>query len=276
MAKDPKDEALDRVHRVYYGNLSAFFSRRFDYNMAPSPDDWISLIFLLDYAIEPKDGEPTDIISWRAVTSNADCQSPRNSSFATDSQLLIHQGDGANNSITWSGPRSRSAITWATHDNIDCGPRCKNVQALVPISGPEATDELYHFYNCSSTVSEIWMLSSQAEETYNNAPGNQIPDLVARIFAGAIGSEKKSPDDDTVFYSQPTEDRDWYLPPQNVSTKIIEHYISFFSTAAVGAMDLHGGRVEVSGYPPKTLQTLNVKWLWVILILAGLHWHNWS
>jgi hypothetical protein len=184
--------------------------------------------------------------------------------------LLIDQGDGSNSSWPWSGPQSRSLTTWAAYNGIECGPRCTNVMALVPIPDMNSTDQIYHFYNCSSTVHEVKAYTQQANETFHNAPEYQIPDRVARIFAGAIGSEKRYSDDDPFLYSQQPDNPTFGQLASNVSLEYLELLVSVFSSCSIGAMDTNGETTDVQGYPPRALQTLKVDWKWVILILAGL------
>ncbi|KEF53287.1 uncharacterized protein A1O9_10735 [Exophiala aquamarina CBS 119918] len=109
-----------------------FFQKR------PTEDlgTWQSLIFLLDYATD----ESLETRSTRLATSTTICDPPKTSTFITESGLLIDEGDGTHNFWLWSGLRSRTIATWAAQEDSDCGPRCTNVRALVPISGFNATD----------------------------------------------------------------------------------------------------------------------------------------
>lgn len=270
--RDPNTEDLEGQQALFYGNLSSFYSYKLYGQVSPQPGDWLTLIFLIDYALEIKNGEPSSITSWRGVASDAKCDSPKTAAFVTENELLVYQGDVSNTtaSVIWDGPRSRNLSTWATRDRVECGLRCTNVLALVPISGTDNTEELYHFYDCNSTVSEIWTLELQAAITFASAPGSQIPDAVARMFAGAIGRASRSSFDDSIFYSQPTEDKSFYVAPEDTSRVGLESSISMFATSSIGAMDSYGEQIEAYGFPPHSSQVLIVQWRWVILILAGL------
>lgn len=269
---DPTTKEIDGEQALFYGDLSSFYSYELYEQVSPQPGDWLTLICLIDYALEIKDREPSSVTSWRGVASNAECDSSKTAAFVTHSELLVYQGDVSNSSasIIWDGPRSRNLTTWATRDRVECGPRCTNVQALVPIARTDTTDELYDFYDCNSTVSEIWTLKPQAAVTYNSARGSQIPNATARMFAGAIGRLSKSSVDDMIFYSKPTEDRPFYVAPEDTSRGRLESSISTFATLSIGAMDNYGKHIEAAGFLLQSFQVLVVQWHWVILILAGL------
>lgn len=251
------------------GDLTAFYQLTENWSDEPAgPDDWQALIFLWDYAVDEL--QDIDNPSWRGVASDTNCELPKTAHFVTESVLLIDQGDGTSSSFLWSGLRSRNITTWATHDEVDCGSRCTNVKVLVPISDIDSTDEMYYIYSCNSTVSEIWRLSQQADEAYRNAPEKQIPDAVAKLFAGAIGRGEKSSDTDAIFYYQHPKSSNYSLVDQNSSSEEVGLLISDFSIRSIGAMDLRGDQIKIEGYPSRTLQSLPVQWFWVILMLAGL------
>jgi hypothetical protein len=256
---EPTEEERKNKEAVFY---------RFE---TPIDDDSQTLIYLQEYPVENSDSKTT-VISARGVLSGTVCKSPKRSIFTTEtsSDLRIDQGDGTNSSLLWSGPRDQSLTTWAAYSGTDCGPRCTNVMALVPISDINSTHQIYHFYDCNCTVHEIKAYTQQANETFHNAPEYQIPDQVAQTFAGAIGSEKRYSGNDPFLYSQHPDSFNFAHMAPDVSLEDLETRVSAFSAFSIGAMDANGANAVVNGYPPRALQTLKVDWKWVILILAGL------
>lgn len=238
-------------------------------NETENPSGAQSFILLRDSSVDNKAQEQSHAASWRTVFTSVQCETPKRSTFPAENELRIDQGDGNTRSLSWSSPQSQNMTTWAADDGFDCGPRCTKVMALVPTSGVNSTDQIYNFYDCNSTMLQIQPFDENAEQTFRNAPNSQIPDPVARIFAGAIGSEM-GPYDDQLSYSQFPLSPKFGLVTQTSSTKQIELLISMFSTYSVGGMDRHGNKITIDGFPPRTLQTLAVQWHWVIPILAGL------
>lgn len=240
------------------------------------PDqDAVSGIHLLDCSFDdPKKRDPgMCVASWRLVNTTVSCQMPMKSRFTTDQDLLIEYGDGTNTSLLWSWPGSRTVTTWASNDALDCGPRCMTVMALVPDQDSTSTGELYHFYNCSSTVGKIGAPENQKEATQNikNAENAQISDQVAQIFAGSIGwGTPSSIFNDPLTYVQYPESEQFSLGTPGETSEGIANSIAMFSSYSIGTMDRNTEGVNELGYPPKDLQRLKVEWKWVILVLITL------
>jgi len=234
-----------------------------------APGDWQSMAYLLDYPVDSNPRQTFAGTSHRSVGSHASCDMPKKATVFNDTALLIAQGNGTWTPLLWNGPKSWNITTWAAGVEDFCGPRCTNVRVLVPTSDSHATDEEYEFYRCNSTVDEISTPNYQAQETFESAPDKQIPDSVAQVFAGAIGWGEQGFDGDPFLYTQNTQSQTFVTVTHN-SSEEIGRLISLFSMFSIAVMDYTGARTNVTGYPPRMLQTLDVQWFWVNLALMGL------
>ncbi len=156
------------------------------------------------------------------------------------------------------------AVTYIGVLNSTCGPRCTEVMALQS-SGTNISEPT--FFKCQNTITPVlgigpYVQPGQSAELY------QMPDLQARIMAGAIGwTGFNYTTGDTYEYVRYGLDS-WWSPNEIADIGMISRRVMEFSIEGIAAMDYNGPRRNVTGYYPVTAQVVSVQWRWAAAILG--------
>lgn len=177
------------------------------------------------------------------------------------------------NGATW-------AMTWMTNttsetDNdgdpqYSCGLRCTQILVLQN-AGNYTNGTLAYppsLKRCNVTLDQVQYTD---DEGFDNSTRLLLPDLQARILAGAIGSTGVATNGDDLQYNRIAGDNPFNpLTPLDLDTAA--SLVQAFSIGAISAMDNRGApRFDMVGnYSPSPAQVVNVKWPYAGAILAGI------
>lgn len=175
---------------------------------------------------------------------------------------ITYNENGTNQTLEMGDKVSPGATTYISETSLTCGPRCTRVMAFQAADGLNVDKPM--FFDCNSTVSHV--------NFDNSAPsGNDsmfdMPDEQAHIAAGAIGWTG-------FFYVNDTREVQLYeqgsiwAPPGDMANTDVAYLISEFTMGAVGALDDHGHRRNVSGEEPFYALHVTVEWKWAASLLG--------
>ena len=206
----------------------------------------------------------------RWVNSTAACNAyPVIKDFETEGSVVYLEG--GQNQTAFVYEYSYGGMTYISDTNSTCGDRCTNINAFQPmLIGDNQADSIgvSQFFKCYNIISEVYDVPSEHAEVYG------LPELQARMLAGAIGWQSGYYINDTQQYSVFSYNTP--QAPQEVATEdYVALLISQFSTKAIAAMDVAARARNVSSSSvPVFAVYLKVTWRYTVPLLSiipGMH-----
>ena len=234
------------------------------------------LYWFVDENSESNDLDEADI-SDRSVDATATCRAfPVIEGGYGNLSYIIYNDNGRHVRENIDSQGQAGAMTYISETKSKCGARCTQVKAFQAIyEGDDGDDDSLdyvdtsQFFLCNNTVGLVQNVPDTDSSSY------EIPDLQAKILAGAIGWTGNPIENDTQEYQLYPRGSP-QSPDSSAVVEGIEDIIAAFSMQAVADMDSEGPRQDVTGDEPIYADYLHILHDWkeagpLLAVIPALH-----